>query len=139
MRLLPGARPAVHVTVRGVLALPAEGPVLVAQGLLDEVDSLPVALDVVHRVGVVGRHLGATRLHEADLETPARDDVGGGVFLGDANRIFPERDQRAETQDADLSRLARQYAYQQRVGAEQLVDLVLILDRPNSPPAVISP
>ena len=71
VRLLPRPRPDVHVAMREVLAFPAERSVVVAERLLDQIDGFPVALDVVHGVRVVRRHLGAARLHEADLEPPA--------------------------------------------------------------------
>jgi len=50
-------RPDVDVAVGEVLALPAEGPVMRGQGLLDQVDRLPKSVDIADRVGVARHHL----------------------------------------------------------------------------------
>ena len=138
MRVLPRAWPDVHVTMREVLALPAERSLVMAQRLLDEVDRLPVALDVVDRIGVAGGHLGAARLHEADLEAPAGDDIRRGILFGHPNRILPHRDQGAEAENADLARLAGQDAHEQWVGPEQRVDPGVVLDRQHVEPEVVA-
>ena len=129
MRLLPGARPDVDVAMGEVLALPGERPVMAAQRLVDQVDRLPVALDIVDRIGIGRRHLGAARLDEAELEPAAGDDVGGGILLGDAHRLAAQRDQRAEAQDACLACLPREDADQHRVRADQRVDAGVVLGR----------
>jgi hypothetical protein len=97
--------------------------------LPDQVDRFPIALLVAHRVGVGRRHLGAARFDKADLEPAARNDVGRGVFLGDAHRVFAQRHKRAEREDARLSGLPRQDADQHRVGTQQRIDPRMVLDR----------
>jgi hypothetical protein len=101
----------------------------VGERLGDEVDRLPVALDVVDRIGVGRRHLGPARLHEPELEPAARNHVGRGVFLGDAHRLAAQRDQRAEAENARLARLPRENAEEHRVGTEQRVDAGMMLGR----------
>ena len=112
-----------------VPAFPAERPVMSGQGGGDQVDRLPETLDVADRVGVGGGHLGAARLDKADVEPAARDDVGGGVFLGDAHRVGTGGDQRAEREDAGVAGLARQDAENQRARAVEAVDAGMMLVR----------
>ena len=57
------------------------------QCLFDQVDRFPVAFLVVHRIDVGRCHFGAAGFHEADVEPAFGEDIGGGVFLGDAHRI----------------------------------------------------
>ncbi len=99
------------------------------QRLRDQIDRLPIALLVAHRVDVGRRHLGAARFDKADIEPATRDHVGGGVFLGDADRVGAQRYERAERQDAHLPRLLRQNPDQHRVGAKQRIDAGVVLDR----------
>ena len=131
MRLLPRARPDVHVPVRVVLALPTERPLLKGQRLGDEIDRLPVALNIRHRVGIVRRHLTRARLHEADIQTSTRNDIRRGILLRDSDRVGPERDQGPHTENADLAYLTGEDTQDQRVGPKQGIDSSMMLDGDN--------
>ena len=131
MRLLPRAWPDVHVSVRVVLALPTERPLLKGQRLGDEIDRFPVALNIRHRVGIIGRHLTRARLHEADIQTSTGNDIRRGVFLCDSDRVWPQRDQGPHTENADLTYLAGQDTQDQRVGSKQGINSSVMLDGDN--------
>ena len=138
MRLLPGPRPDVHVPVGEVLALPAERAVLMGQGLEDEIDRFPEALDVAQGVGVARRHLGAARLDEADVQPSARHHVGRGVLLGHPHRVLADRDQGAQAQDPHPARLPGQHAQDQRAGPEEAVDPGMVLVGDDVDPDVVA-
>jgi len=127
--VLPGARPDIDVAMGEVLALPGKRPVPVGKRLADEVNGLPVALDVVDGVGIGRRHLSPARFHETELETAAGDHVRGGILFGDAHRLAAQRDKRSEAQDARLARLSREDADEHRVRAKERVDAGVMLRR----------
>ena len=131
MRLLPRARPDVHVPVRVVLALPTERSLLKGQCLGDEIDRLPVAFNIRHRVGIIRRHLTRARLHEADVQTSTRNDIRRGILLCDSDRVWPQRDQGPHTENADLAYLAGQDTQDQRVGPKQGINSSVMLDGDN--------
>ena len=108
MRLLPGARPDIHLAVVVVPALPVERPVMGRHRLDDEVMRLPEALLEFGRIGVGGVDLEGRALDEAHLHPAAADDVEHGVFLGHAHRVHAVADRHAEAEQAGLFGLARQ-------------------------------
>jgi len=77
-------------------------------------------------------------LTKADLEPPRDQDIGGRIFLGDAHRIGPHRDERPERQDAHILRLARDDAEDHRARAVKAVDAGMMLDRDDVDPEIVA-
>ena len=108
------------------------------QRLLDEVDRLPEPLEVADRVGVGRGHLRPARFDKADIEPSARNHVGGGVLLGDADGVGARGHQGAEAEDADVLGLARQDAEDQGAGAIEAVDPGMMLVRDDVEPHLVA-
>src|SRR5205814_8360576 len=72
MRPLIGTRPDIDVTVREVLALVADGPVMRGQCQFDDVHRLPEVSDIAYRLGIARYHLAVAGFDKADLEPAAR-------------------------------------------------------------------
>src|SRR5271154_1630044 len=69
------------------------------------------------------------RFDKADLEPPARDHIGGRIFLGHPHRILAHRDQRPHAEEADVAGLPRDDAEDDRARAIKAVDAGVVLAR----------
>ena len=98
VRVLVGPRPRIHVAVVVVLAFPAERAGLRPR-LDDEVVRFLEALPVVRRHGVVGDALAPGAAHPAGYQTATRDHVDFREFLGQEQRVVPDRQDVAEQHD----------------------------------------
>ena len=108
MRLLPDARPDIHLAIVEILAFPVEGAVMRRHRLDDEIMRLPEAVHQINRILVRGRDLVGNALDETHIEAAARDHVDGRELLGDAQRIGTMPDRIAEHQEPRLFGRARQ-------------------------------
>ena len=117
MGLLPGPRPDVDVPMRKMLALPAKRTFLVGQGFGNEINGFPKAFNIDDRVGIVRRHLAASRLDEADFQSPSGNDICRGILFRNPHRLLPQRYQGSQAQDAGFAGLAGQDTQKQWVGS----------------------
>ena len=109
VRLLPGARPDVHMAIVEVFTLPVERLVMTRHRLHNKVVGFPKAVHYADRTLVRARKFVRHALDETHVEPAARYNVNGRKLLGNTQWILPVTDRVPEHEETRALGLACQY------------------------------